>query len=174
MTDDDTQGPKGRDRPDMPEGYGVPTTDEGLVDWPVIQERLVAALHYWMATTRPDGRPHVVPRWGVWLDDRLYYDGSPATVHARNLSDNPACVLHLGDGWEAVILEGTSVASEPVIGELGTRISAEMNRKYGAKGYAPSADAWSGQDAGGLRIFAPAKALTWFSFPADVTRFTFG
>lgn len=167
-------GPVGRDRPDMPEGYGVPDTAEGMVEWATVEARLVDEAQYWMATTRPDGRPHVVPRWGVWLDDALYYDGSPETVHARNLAANPACVLHLGDGWDAVILEGRSHPSEPVTGELGARIAAEIGRKYGGKGYAPEADAWSGPDAGGLRVFRPAKALAWFSFPTDLTRFAFG
>ncbi|MEI6136703.1 MAG: pyridoxamine 5'-phosphate oxidase family protein [Chloroflexota bacterium] len=31
--------------------------------------RLRTAMNYWIATTRPDGRPHAAPVWGVWLDD---------------------------------------------------------------------------------------------------------
>lgn len=162
-----------RDRPDLPDGYGVPGDDEGLLEWSRISRLLGDSLHYWMATTRPDGRPHVVPRWGVWLDDRLYYDGSPQTVHARNLSANPACALHLGDGKDAVIVEGTSLASEPVTGVLGERISAEMNRKYAAAGFTTEPSSWSGADAGGLRVFTPDKAMAWFSFPTDLTRFRF-
>lgn len=165
--------PARRDRPDMPEGYGVPTSDEGLLEWPAIEARLVEALHYWMATTRPDGRPHVVPRWGVWLDGHLYYDGSPETLHARNARANSACTLHIGDGKEAIILDGRTGPSEPVVGELGERISAEIRRKYAEAGYSPEPDAWSGPEAGGLMVFTPAKALAWFAFPTDLTRFGF-
>ncbi len=86
------------DRPLMPEGYGVPETDEGMLAWADVEARLVDSHQYWMATTRDDGRPHVVPRWGVWLDGGLYYDGSPATVHARNVAARGGCVLHLEDG----------------------------------------------------------------------------
>jgi len=157
----------------MPEGYGVPETDDGLIEWSDVERRLVEAPQYWMSTTRPDGRPHVVPRWGAWLDDALYYDGSPATVHARNLGANPGCVLHIGDGWESIIVEGVSHASQPVTGVLGERISAEMRRKYADRGYAPDPDAWSGAAAGGLRVLTPAKVMVWFSFPADLTRFRF-
>lgn len=157
----------------MPEGYGVPETDEGLIEWSAVEVRLVDAPQYWMSSTRPDGRPHVVPRWGVWLDRTFYYDGSPATVHARNLEQNEGCVLHIGDGWEAVIVEGASRASEPVTGDLGARIAAELGRKYGERGYAPAADAWSGPDAGGLRVLTPHKVMAWFTFPGDVTRFHF-
>lgn len=162
----------------MPEGYGVPESDEGLVDWAAVEGRLVDAGEYWMATTRPDGRPHVVPRWGVWIDQHLYYDGAPTTVHARNAVANPACTLHIGDGWEAsIVVEGTTRRSDPVPGgpgELGERVAAEIGLKYGDRGYAPEPGAWSDEEAGGLMVFTPSKALAWFSFPTDLTRFHFG
>jgi hypothetical protein len=157
----------------MPAGYGVPDTTDSLLNWSTIEGRLVESLHYWMATTRPDGRPHVVPRWGAWIDQALYYDGSPETLHARNAARNPACTLHIGDGQEAVMLDGTTAASEPVGAEMGSQIAAEIGRKYRDRGYAPALDAWSGPDAGGLMVFTPSKALAWFEFPADLTRFHF-
>lgn len=157
----------------MPDGYGVPETTDGLLGWPAADERLASATEYWMATTRPDGRPHVVPRWGVWLDGRFYYDGSPQTRHARNLADNAACALHLESGTEVVILEGTSRPSAPVDTTLGGRLSAVFAQKYGDRGYAPPPDAWSGDDAGGLAVFTPATGLAWTDFPTDVTRFHF-
>jgi hypothetical protein len=157
----------------MPDGYGVPEGDAGLLEWAVVEARLVEAPHYWMATTRPDGRPHVVPRWGAWLDGALHYDGSPDTVHAVNARSNPACTLHIGDGREAISLEGTTAASPPVPPARGATIAAEIGRKYGAQGYRPEPDAWSDEAAGGLMIFTPTKALAWFDFPNDLTRFHF-
>ena len=96
----------GPSRPSMPDGYGVPDTDEGLLDWSWAVERLESALNYWFATTRPDGRPHAMPAWAVWLDGGLYFEGSPLTRRARNLAANPAVVVHLESGDEVVILEG--------------------------------------------------------------------
>lgn len=160
-----------RDRPEMPPGYGVDQADR-FVGWEVIEDRLVESLHYWLATTRRDGRPHVVPRWGVWLDGCLWYDGSPETVHVRNLRDNPECVLHLEDGARATIVEGRSVASEPITGELGERLAAEYARKYGPE-YTPSADAWSDEIAGGVRRIEPVKVMAWTEFPRDLTRYRF-
>lgn len=162
-----------RDRPRIPDGYGVPEGRDGLLDWSTIEGRLVEALHYWMATTRPDGRPHVVPRWGAWIDGALYYDGSPDTVHAGNARVNPACTLHIGDGREAITLDGHTEASKPVVGPIGEVVAAEIGRKYADLGYAPGPDSWSGDDAGGLMIFSPNKALAWFDFPTDLTRFRF-
>ncbi|MDH3249884.1 MAG: pyridoxamine 5'-phosphate oxidase family protein [Acidimicrobiia bacterium] len=161
------------DRPEMPDGYGAPVGTSGTLEWGPVETRLRDSLHYWMTTVRPDGRPHVVPRWGVWLDARFWYDGSPTTVHARNVRTNPACTLHLESGTQAVILEGTSRPADPPGLELGARLASEFGRKYGDHGYSPAADSWEGPDAGGLVTFTPDKALAWFEFPKDVTRFRF-
>jgi Pyridoxamine 5'-phosphate oxidase len=160
------------DRPVLPAGYGVPTTTRGLLSWSDVESRLVAALHYWLATVRPDGTPHVVPRWGVWLDGRFWYDGAPTTRHRRNLDANPACSLHLENGAEAVIVEGTSVPTRADDDGFGKRL-AEAFEKYHDLGYAPAADSWSGEHGGGLCVLTPHRALAWFSFPKDCTRFRF-
>lgn len=161
------------DRPQMPDGYGVPETVEGTVVWEQVERALVEAIHYWVATVRPDGRPHVVPRWGVWARSRFWYDGSPDTVHVRNLKANPAMTLHLESGERVVVLEGTARPSEPVTGDLGRLLADRYAVKYGPLGYAPGPDAWSGPDAGGMVVFRPEKAFAWFSFPDDVSRFRF-
>jgi nitroimidazol reductase NimA-like FMN-containing flavoprotein (pyridoxamine 5'-phosphate oxidase superfamily) len=161
-----------RERPKFPAGYGLPDSTEGLLDWSAVEVRLIAAEHYWLATVRPDGRPHVVPRWGVWLDSRLYYDGAPTTRHARNLSVNPACTLNLEDGKQSVILEGVSEESRADADDLGARL-AESFSKYHKDGYEPTADSWAGEYGGGLRVFTPHVAMAWFHFPTDATRFRF-
>lgn len=161
------------DRPVMPEGYGVPETTEGLLAWSHVEARLVDATEYWLASTRPDGRPHVVPRWGVWLDGAFFYDGSPTTRHACNVAENPACALHLESGTDVVILEGQSRPGAPVGAEFGARLARAFGRKYSRQGYTPAADAWSDEIAGGLRILTPRTGLAWTNFPADVTRFHF-
>ena len=158
------------DRPNMPDGYGVPTDSTGLLVWAEVEPRLVESLVYWLATTRPDGRPHVVPRWGVWLDGAFWYDGSPQTRHVRNLLGNAACTLHLEDGTRAVIVEGTAGPTTSPGPVLAARLSTAFS-KYKEQGYAPAPDSWEGDFAGGLCRLAPARALAWFNFPVDVTRF---
>lgn len=143
-----------------------------MLTWADVEAKLVAASVYWLATVRPDGTPHVVPRWGVWLDRRFWYDGAPTTRHARNLADNPACALHLESGTEAVIVEGTSAVTRAQAATMGARL-AEAFTKYHDLGYRPSADAWAEDDGGGLRVLTPRRAFAWFRFPADATRFTF-
>lgn len=157
----------------MPNGYGVPDSTDGLLTWPEVELRLKSSVNYWMATTRPDGRPHVIPRWGVWMDGRFWYDGSPDTVHVQNLNHNPACVLHPEGGLEAVIVEGDSEQASPPGPELGVRLAGQFSTKYGELGYSPEPDSWEGPDSGGLRVLTPIKAMAWFNFPTDVTRFRF-
>jgi len=155
----------------MPDGYGVPTSSAGLLAWSDVEHRLRTAKHYWLSTVRPDRRPHSVPRWGVWVDGRFYYDGAPTTRHVRNLELNPAVTLTLESGTEVVIVEGESAATRADPDDLGTRL-AEAFTKY-APEYAPGPESWAGEQGGGLRVITPRRAMAWFAFPADCTRFSF-
>ena len=159
------------DRPSLPDGYGVEDAGPFLA-WGEIRRRLETARNYWLSTTWADGRPHVVPRWGVWLDDVFWYDGSPATRHVKNLTHNPACALHLESGDEVTNVEGASAPADPVEGELAQRLSEEYQRKY-APTYSPGPDSWSDDIAGGLRTLTPNKVIAWSDYPKGLTRFTF-
>ena len=76
-----------RDRPQMPKVYGIePAEAGGMIEWSAVADRLAAARNYWVATTRADGRPHVTPVWGVWLDGAVMFDTDVNTVKALNLA----------------------------------------------------------------------------------------
>lgn len=171
MAVDPTPSPRA-DRPLMPEGYGLPETTEGVLAWSDVERELVAAQHYWLCSVRPDGRPHSVPRWGVWLRGCFFYDGAPTTVHARNTEQNPAVTLTLESGRRAVIVEGRSTATRADPADLGAALS-EAFGTYADAGYSPGPDSWSGPDGGGLRVIRPERVLAWFDFPHDCTRFRF-
>jgi hypothetical protein len=94
------------DRPQLTPGYGIETSREGLLPWSYVSEHMAAARNYWVATTRPDGRPHSAPVWGLWLDETFYFSTDPDSTKARNLTANPATVVHLESGDDVVILEG--------------------------------------------------------------------
>jgi hypothetical protein len=74
-----------------------------------VSEWLAAARNYWVCTTRPDGRPHAKPVWGVWLQDQLLFSTHPDTITARNLNANPALVVHPESGDHVAIVEGTAI-----------------------------------------------------------------
>jgi nitroimidazol reductase NimA-like FMN-containing flavoprotein (pyridoxamine 5'-phosphate oxidase superfamily) len=84
----------------------VRTATNGFIPWSTVDIQLRAARTIWLATTRPDGRPHAVPMWFVWLDELVYLISQRDMQKSLNLRSQPWVVLHLGDGDEAVILEG--------------------------------------------------------------------
>jgi len=168
-----SSAPATRSRPTLPDGYGLPDDDTGLQEWETVETKLAHAETVWLATTRPDGRPHVVPRWGVWLDNQFFYDGAPTTVHVRNLATNDRVALHLESGTDVVIVNGTSGPTTPPSTWLAVQLVAAFHHKYAGSGHAPGLDAWSDEIAGGLCRLEPHGALAWASFPTDATRWTF-
>ncbi len=86
------------------------------------------AQNYWVATSRPDGRPHVMPVWGVWLDDSFYFSTGRRSRKFHNLAVNPNCVVCPEGAQEAVILEG--VAREVRESSLRRRFVDAYKKKY--------------------------------------------
>ena len=159
-------------RPIMPDGYGVPDQDDGILPWSWAVERLARARLYWFSTVRADGRPHAMPAWAVWLDGGLYFDGSPETLRLRNLAARPDLVVQVQDvGEEVVILEGQGLEAAKPSTELGQRLAEAFAAKYGeSHDYRPAPDQW---DNGGLWLIRPTKAFGWGEFPKSVTRWIF-
>lgn len=147
---------------DIPREYGSPSR---LLDWHVVDTRLGEARHYWLATVRRDGRPHVVPLDGLWLDARWYFGGSPSTVKHRNLLRNPRATLHLESSESAVIVEGTCEVERPSAEGAHDLVGASM-AKYG---YAPPVEAY----LGGVWVLSPLRVLAWTDLTTDATRFLF-
>ena len=157
-------------RPTMPEGYGVPEGDEGMVPWRFVTERLERALSYWVCTTRPDGRPHAMPIWGGWVDGTLYVEGSPQTRRGRNLAANPSVVVHLESADEVVIIEETAEEIGMPEPSLAKRIAEAFGAKYASYNYRPTPDQWN---EGGLYAVRPRTVFAWSEFPRTATRFLF-
>jgi PPOX class probable F420-dependent enzyme len=81
------------------------------VDDAILRQRVDAARVGRLATTRPDGRPHVVPCCFVIAGDTLYsaVDGKPKSTlvlqRLRNLETRPAASLvidHYDEDWTAL------------------------------------------------------------------------
>jgi uncharacterized pyridoxamine 5'-phosphate oxidase family protein len=100
-------------RPHIP-GYGVPKSKRGLLPWKWAENRLNKTREYWIATTRPDGRPHVMVVWALWMNGCIYFSTGANTVKARNLAQNPHCTMCADNAAEAVIVEGVVEAERNV------------------------------------------------------------
>jgi pyridoxamine 5'-phosphate oxidase-like protein len=117
------------DRPHMP-GYGIASGAEGMLAWEWAVQRLMASRTYWVATTGPDGAPHLAAVWAVWSADRLCFSTGARSVKARNLAHEPRCAITPGDADEAVVIEGVTerVTDAAVLAELASVYTA----KYGS------------------------------------------
>jgi hypothetical protein len=96
-------------RPNMP-GYGIAEAKagKGLLPWKWALKPIGNARNYWIATTRPDGRPHVMTVWAVWLDGWLLFSTGKNSRKARNLAKIADCVLCPRVDGQAVIVEGVA------------------------------------------------------------------
>jgi hypothetical protein len=146
----------------IPAEYGAPSR---VLEWPEVRARLEASARYWLATTRPDGRPHTVPTDGIWLDDSFWFGGVPNTVKHRNLTGDGRASVHLPDADAAVIVEGICEVVVPAAAMV-ERLEQASTQKYG---YAPPEGAY----ASGVWCLRPVKAMAWNDISADATRFRF-
>ena len=151
----------------LPPEYGVP---KHPLRWEEVRARLEEAPNYWLTTLRPDGRPHVVPLDGIWLDDAWYFGGSPATIHMRNATSGSSGVLHTGEGLQPIIVEGP-VSAAIVNRETAERLAAVNHVKYAHYGMTAAAETYL---EGGHCMLRATRVLSWTNFPDDATRFVFG
>src|SRR5919206_855142 len=94
-------------RPYMP-GYGIldAAKGTGLLPWEWAVERLERSHDYWVATSGADGTPRLMPVWGVWLEDALWFSSSRASRKARHLAGRPRCAVSTDNAYEPVVIEG--------------------------------------------------------------------
>jgi PPOX class probable F420-dependent enzyme len=125
-------------------GYGVrPAGDgTGLLPWSWACERLERSHDYWVATARPDGTPHVMPVWGVWLEEALWFSSSRASRKARNLESQPRCAITTDNAYEPVIIEGDAelIEDRRAIGRFVDAVNDKYRTFYGLDFFADSAN----------------------------------
>ena len=85
----------------------------------------------WVATTRPDGRPHVAGVGAIWLDGKFWIVSGPGTRKSRNLAENPNCVISVGLPGIDLVVEGTA---ERVTDDATLQRLAD---EYNAQGWEP-------------------------------------
>ncbi|MBW0103639.1 pyridoxamine 5'-phosphate oxidase family protein [Pseudonocardia sp. KRD291] len=84
---------------------GAPLTALG---WADVRTRVAEADDFLLATTDPDGRPHVVPVLGVWLEGAVCFATFRQSRKARNLVRNDGCAVTVPGRDVDLVLEGTA------------------------------------------------------------------
>ena len=135
--------------------------DATATPWATGQEALARAEIYWVSTVRPDGRPHVTPLVGAFVDGAMYICTGPEERKARNLARNPHCVLTTGcNALHAgldVVVEGEAVR---VSDDARLQVIADaFEAKYGRE--------WHFEVGGGMFHHGPGDALVFEVRPAS-------
>jgi nitroimidazol reductase NimA-like FMN-containing flavoprotein (pyridoxamine 5'-phosphate oxidase superfamily) len=130
--------------------------------WAVGRDHLERAEIYWLSTVRPDGQPHVTPLIAVWQDGALYFSTGPDERKAKNLAQNPHCVIttgnnSIGEGLD-VVLEGRAVEvnDEGRLRELAAQYKAKYDWEFSVRD-----GAFHNDEGGRALVFevAPVKVL---------------
>src|SRR5262245_27007972 len=97
-------------RPYMP-GYGITSSDKGLIPWAEAEQRLTESTNYWVATVSADGVPHLMPVWGVWHAGMLWFSSGGRSRKVRNIAAAPRCTISIEDAQSPVILSGVATVT---------------------------------------------------------------
>jgi hypothetical protein len=117
----------------------APYSSDGAmpVPWNVASSELDKAEVYWLSTVRPDGRPHVTPIAGVWMDGRVHFATGPEERKADNLAHNPHVAVTTGcntfrSGLD-VIVEGDAIAvrDDAVLKRLADAFATKYDEHFG-------------------------------------------
>src|ERR1700719_1544692 len=122
------------ERPFAP-GYGIAGAKDGkgLLPWIWVARKMKTCHTFWLATIYAghqagQARPHVMPVWGVWLDDAFFFSTGRKSRKGQNLAANPACTITTDDGQEAVIVEG--LATQATDAAEQERVAIAYKKKY--------------------------------------------
>ena len=92
------------------DGYGSEPLKWGRITESLDQTRDLDALdasgRYWLATTNPDGSPHVMPVGIIWDNGKFYMIVGAGTQKAKNLARDPRCVVTVAAPRTDVVVEG--------------------------------------------------------------------
>ncbi|MHB2017999.1 MAG: pyridoxamine 5'-phosphate oxidase family protein [Candidatus Xenobia bacterium] len=144
-----------------PATYGL-AKDGELLPWHWAEERLRSAHNYWLATVTPQGRPHVAPVWGMWVENRFFFSTDYRSRKGLNLQHAPHATLHLESGDEVVIVEGMVAPAEDM-----KLLLAPYAEKYGTPcDFDPSSRGY---------WLTPTRAMGWTeaAFPTIATTWRF-
>jgi PPOX class probable F420-dependent enzyme len=110
-----------------------------LLDWTRIETRLQAGVSQapdtggpnrhtcWLATTNPDGSPHLTGIGALWADGCFWFETGQGTRKGRNLARDPRCALSVATQEFDLVVEGeaTLVTDAATVAGMAARWAAE-------------------------------------------------
>jgi hypothetical protein len=138
----------------------APASDT-LLEWEWVLGLFASSRNAWLATVRPDGRPHAAPLWVVAVEGAIWFWTPDSTAKSKNLAHNNRAVLHIESGSDVAIIEARACHRE---------VTASVVESYAAKYSSSSLDPM------GFWAMEVESALAWQGHLGDTqinaTRFT--
>jgi hypothetical protein len=106
--------------------YGHPP-----IPWSRAEKQLNAPLgpegRHFLATVRPDGRPHLAGIGAVWVAGRFYFVSGAGTRKSRNIAERPDCVISVNLPDLDLVVEGVArrVTDAPTLERLAALYNAQ-------------------------------------------------
>ena len=140
--------------------------DAVATGWEETRRVLEQAQLFWISTVRADGRPHVTPLVGVWLEDAIHFTTGPTEQKALNLRGNPNVVLTTGcNEWDRgldIVVEGKAV--QITDNDLLTRLADAWATKWDGRWHFEVHDGAFEHEGGGTALVFSVAARKVFAF----------
>jgi Pyridoxamine 5'-phosphate oxidase len=110
-----------------------------LLDWARIEDRLRAGVSQapgtggpdrhtcWLATSNPDGSPHVTGIGALWADGSFWFETGQGTRKGRNIARDPRCALSVATQEFDLAVEGeaTLITDAATVAGMAARWAAQ-------------------------------------------------
>jgi nitroimidazol reductase NimA-like FMN-containing flavoprotein (pyridoxamine 5'-phosphate oxidase superfamily) len=152
------------------------------VSWQQVSDALAGAELYWLTTVRKDGRPHITPLVGAWVDDSFVFCTGPEEQKARNLEHGTAVAVTTGvNTWKAgldVVVEGDAerVTGRETLAPLADAIREKYRSEWDFRpddaGFGHTDSQGASHNAHVFRV-PPTKVIAFAKSPHGQTTFRF-
>jgi PPOX class probable F420-dependent enzyme len=130
-----------------------------------VQSLLATARVIWLSSTRPDGRPHVVPTWFDWDGETITVFTRPDAQKVRNVRCQPRVMIAIGMAdatFEVELLEGEALVIDDTSASGLVRPSEGFVHKYAGafQSNGLTIDGFALQYPHAIRV-RPTRLLDW-------------
>ncbi|MFC7545042.1 pyridoxamine 5'-phosphate oxidase family protein [Plantactinospora sp. GCM10030261] len=143
--------------------------------WRQAVDCLATAPKAWLATVRPDGRPHAMPVMLVLVEGVPCVASRPRSRKGLNLARNPSCVLTIaGEDLDLVVeAEAVRVGDEAGLGEVASAFKDKYGWEFALRDGRVHDDSLPGSPEYGFYRLTPTRAFGYGGDGLTATRWRF-
>lgn len=150
---------------DVDAGTGSVSAPRSVPSPPALRDRHGSTPVAWLTTVRPDGAPHLVPVWYLWVDGGFVVFSKPEARKTRNVEVDGRVMLAIGraeDDFDVQLVEGRAHLLPVCAADVMPALAAQLTAKYAdwMAAIGLTLDAFAATYAAVIRI-EPTNFLGW-------------